>query len=234
VDAATRRAVSFEALLRGPGGGPPTSVLDAVSSGQRAEFEAEARARAIRLAAHFGIGCQLNLNCVPSSFVHADETASSIRDIASQAGLRVGQIVLEITEQEAIGDRTAFLRSIRAYQRAGVRIAIDDFGAGHSGLNLLADLQPDSLKLDMHLIRAIHERGPRQAIVRAVVQACADLAIDVVAEGVECVPEYQCCRDLGIDLFQGFLFAKPGFECLPAPDFPGGVLADERSRRAAA
>jgi len=72
----------------------------------------------------------------------------------------------------------------------------------------------------MQLVRDIAGNGPRQAIVRAVVQACVDLGIDVVAEGVESLAEYHWFRDEGVELFQGYLFARPGFECLPPAHLP--------------
>ena len=75
----------------------------------------------------------------------------------------------------------------------------------------------------MHLVRGIESRGPRQAIVRAVAQACGDLGIDVIAEGVETVAEYEWFVQHGVRLFQGYLFAKPGFECFPDVTFPASA-----------
>jgi EAL domain-containing protein (putative c-di-GMP-specific phosphodiesterase class I) len=96
--------------------------------------------------------------------------------------------------------------------------AIDDFGAGHSGLNMLADFQPDVIKIDMALTRAINIDPVRHEIARAVIDLCARLHISVVAEGVETLDEAVTLRDLGVRLFQGYLFAKPGLESLPAVD----------------
>ena len=110
-----------------------------------------------------------------------------------------------------------------------MRVAIDDFGAGHSGLNLLAEFQPDLLKLDMNLVRDIHTHGPRQAIVRGILQTCGDLAIDVIAEGVETEPEFAWFEAHDVELFQGYFFAKSGFECLPGFRF-GDDEVDGKSR----
>jgi EAL domain-containing protein (putative c-di-GMP-specific phosphodiesterase class I) len=90
--------------------------------------------------------------------------------------------------------------------------AIDDFGAGFAGLNLLADFQPDIIKLDMELIRGIDQSRTRQAIVRGTVGICAELGIKVIAEGVETPDECSALQDLGISLLQGYLFSKPLFE----------------------
>jgi len=89
--------------------------------------------------------------------------------------------------------------------------AIDDFGAGHAGLNLLAEFQPDLLKLDLRLVRNIERNGPKQAIVRGIRRTCTDLGIEIIAEGVESKDEYRWFRDEGVKLFQGYLFARPAF-----------------------
>ncbi|MEO1133392.1 MAG: EAL domain-containing protein, partial [Cyanobacteria bacterium J06639_1] len=103
---------------------------------------------------------------------------------------------------------------IRHYQQTGFLTAIDDFGAGYAGLNLLADLQTDLIKLDMALIRDIHRSHSRQAIVRGILQVCRDLSIRVVAEGVETREEFVMLRNFGVELFQGYYFAKPAFQSL--------------------
>ena len=90
---------------------------------------------------------------------------------------------------EAIGDPAKFAKVIAEYRRTGMRFAIDDFGAGYSGLGLLAEFQPDIVKLDMALVRDIHSHGPRQSIVRATAQVCVGVGIDLVVEGEETVEE---------------------------------------------
>lgn len=101
---------------------------------------------------------------------------------------------------------------------AGVLLAIDDFGAGSSGLNLLADFQPDILKLDRHLVSNVAQSGPRQSIMRAVLQVCDELGIDVIAEGLETFAEAEWFQRAGVPYWQGYLFGQPGFRCLPMPD----------------
>jgi EAL domain-containing protein (putative c-di-GMP-specific phosphodiesterase class I) len=103
---------------------------------------------------------------------------------------------------------------LREYREFGFKTAIDDFGAGYSGLNLLADFQPDLIKLDMALIRDIHRDRVRQAIVRGVVGMCAELGVEVIAEGIEHPEERDFLADCGIYLMQGFWFAKPAFEAM--------------------
>jgi EAL domain-containing protein (putative c-di-GMP-specific phosphodiesterase class I) len=107
-------------------------------------------------------------------------------------------------------------------------LAIDDFGAGYSGLNLLASFQPDQVKLDMELIHGIESHGPRQAIVRAVSQVCYDLGIDLIAEGVETMGEYRWLANAGVRLLQGYVLAKPAFESFPMVNYPLSVAQPNR------
>ncbi len=90
--------------------------------------------------------------------------------------------------------------------------AIDDFGAGFAGLSLLAEFQPDIIKLDVELIHDIDKLLVKQAIARGVVQICTDPGVRIIAEGVESVKQYQFLRRFSITLMQGFLFSKPLFE----------------------
>ena len=128
------------------------------------------------------------------------------------------RVVLEITERaslEHIGnvrDRVARLRAL------GFRIALDDLGAGYAGLTSFAQLEPEFVKLDMALIRGIHENDMKRKIVRSMVELCHDMGKSIIAEGVEVVEERQAVVDLGCDLLQGYLLGRPskGTPALPA------------------
>jgi EAL domain-containing protein (putative c-di-GMP-specific phosphodiesterase class I) len=100
------------------------------------------------------------------------------------------------------------------YKRFGFQTAVDDFGAGFAELKMLARFQPDILKIDMDLIRGVDLYKARQAIVNGTVAMCEQLGIRALAEGVETVTEFIWLRDAGIELFQGYLFGRPGFEQL--------------------
>jgi EAL domain-containing protein (putative c-di-GMP-specific phosphodiesterase class I) len=220
VDAVARNVVSYEALIRGPRDEPAFQVLDRIANRDKYQFDAESRAMAIALAAKLGLDCELNLNFLPQGLYVSAASISSTLTAAARHHLPIERIVLEVTEGEVIADHVHFAARLNEYRSMGMKVAIDDFGAGYSGLNLLADFQPDQVKIDMNLVRGIERHGPRQAIVRAVAQACEDLGIDVIAEGVETVQEYRWFMDLGIRLFQGYLFARPGFETLPRAHYP--------------
>lgn len=221
VDTKRRRIDSFEALVRGPNGEGADWVMGQMNAQKLRQFDIDARLQAIALAGELQLAVRLNLNLLPDSVEAAGSTAlTSTVDMATLAGLKVEQLVLEVSERDVIRNTQAFVARANLCRSLGVRFAIDDFGAGYSGLNLLADFQPESVKLDMVLVRDVHSKGPRQAITRGVLRTCEDLGIDVIAEGVETIDEYHWLFDEGIHLFQGYLFAKPGFEQLPAAHFP--------------
>ncbi|MCL4818200.1 MAG: EAL domain-containing response regulator [Vicinamibacteria bacterium] len=122
---------------------------------------------------------------------------------------RAGSIVLEITEQAPLHAGTDLRARLEELRAAGFRIALDDLGAGHSNLNSFTAVEPDFVKLDMALIRDIDREPVKRRLVRAMVETCHDLGIAVVAEGLERPGERAVVVELGCDLLQGFLLARP-------------------------
>jgi EAL domain-containing protein (putative c-di-GMP-specific phosphodiesterase class I) len=221
VDTELREVFAYEALIRGPANEPAGTVFNAIESSHLHAFDRSARAQAIVMAASLGLRVGLSLNFLPRALETLPDAISSTFDAVRRAGLSPRRIYLEVTENELIGDAAKFSETLGQCRTAGMRLAIDDFGSGYSGLNLLADFQPDVLKIDMNLVRDIDSKGPRQAIVRAVIQACADLGIEVIAEGAETNAEYRWFKRTGVKLFQGYLFGRPTFESLSQPEFFG-------------
>jgi EAL domain-containing protein (putative c-di-GMP-specific phosphodiesterase class I) len=220
VDTVAHKVFSYEALIRGPGNEPALAVLKQVAYGNRHRFDQDGRAVAIALAVRLGIECRLSLNFLPRSLHSLPGSILHTLEAADRCGLARQRIILEVTEGEVIDNHVEFAQLINEYRSLGLKVAIDDFGAGYSGLNLLAEFQPDHIKLDMNLVRGIESRGPRQAIVRAIAQVCRDLGIEVIAEGVETAQEYRWFADQGVRLFQGYLFARPAFESFPPVHYP--------------
>ena len=220
VDIHAREVFSYEALMRGPRNEPAYQILEQVSADRLFLFDQEARVAAIELATSLGISCLLNLNLLPQSLHSGPASIVTTMEAALRANLPIERLVLEVTEGEIIQDQAQFAGLINEYRAFGMKLAIDDFGAGYSGLNLLANFQPDQVKLDMKLIRSVDSHGPRQAIIRAVSQVCCDLGIDIIAEGVETMGEYRWLENTGVRLLQGYLLAKPAFESFPLVNFP--------------
>jgi blue light- and temperature-responsive anti-repressor len=215
VDTESGTVFAHEALVRGPRGESAASVFQAVDPALLHQFDRQARIGAIALASELGLSNLLSLNFLPLGLELLPDAIESLLEAAAAAQRSPRDLILEVTEGELIHDTRRFASRLNEYRSHGLRMAIDDFGAGYSGLNLLCDFQPDVIKLDMYLVRDIDSSGPRQAIVRAVIQACDDLGVEVIAEGVESVAEYDWFRRIGVRLFQGYLFGKPGFRSLP-------------------
>ncbi|MEY4582135.1 MAG: hypothetical protein RL701_6838 [Pseudomonadota bacterium] len=117
--------------------------------------------------------------------------------------------VLELTERVALDTISDIVQRIAHLRSLGYRIAVDDIGAGYSGLNSFATVQPDFVKLDITLVRGLNNDPVRRRLVQLLAELCSDLGIFVVAEGVETEPERDALVELGVDLLQGYLFARP-------------------------
>jgi len=206
---------SYEALVRTADNQSAMFVFEKVAEDELPTFSEKISIDAIELAGKLGLATKLNLNFFPSSMESSSTAISSVIEAAGRNHISPDQIIVEILEREFVHNFDKFNESINQCRSAGICLAIDDFGSGYAGLNLLADFQPEYIKLDIHLIRSIYNMGPRQAIVHGIMRACADLGIIVLAEGVETLDEYLWLKDQGIELFQGWLFAKPTFEKLP-------------------
>ncbi len=133
----------------------------------------------------------------------------NLYDPSSILARDASRVILEITERarlESVGDPKPHIRRLRDL---GYRIAIDDIGAGYSGLTSFVTLAPELLKVDMSLVRDVEKSDVKRRLVKALVDLCVDLETPLIAEGVETVAERDCLVELGCDLFQGYLFARP-------------------------
>jgi blue light- and temperature-responsive anti-repressor len=219
-DIESRTVFAYEALVRGARGESAGEVFASVCSESLHQFDHDARMSAVALAARLGLRTKISLNLLPGSLDAQPRSLDALLERATQSGLLAEQLLIEVTEGEVIQRPKEFIQLLNRYRTYGVRLAIDDFGAGYSGLNLLADFQPDLIKLDMHLVRDVDRAGPRQAIARGILQVCDDLGIEVIAEGVETPGEYRWFKRAGIRLFQGYLLGRPALEALKSPVFP--------------
>ncbi len=214
---------AYEALVRGSDGSSAAGVLARVNDTNRYAFDQACRVRAVELAARLGVDCRLSINFLPNAVYQPEACIRATLEAARRTGFPVERIIFEVAEHENAQDREHLNRILRAYRRQGLRTAIDDFGAGYAGLGLLADFQPDMLKIDMALVRGICTDPVRQAIVRSIVSMGESLGIAVIAEGVETEDELRPLRAMGVHLFQGYLFARPAVEALPPVQWPAGA-----------
>ncbi|WP_374473442.1 EAL domain-containing protein [Arenimonas sp.] len=215
VSLSRREVFAYEALARGPAGEPAAEVFKHVDESTRYRFDQACRVKAIELASRLKMPTYLSINFMPNAVYRPELCIRTTLEAAETYGFPIDRIVFEITEGEQVDDRAHLRDIVRHYQKRGFLTAIDDFGAGYSGLNLLADVRTDLVKLDMALVRNVHEDAGRRAIIRGVSLMCADLGMKLIAEGVETREELACLAGLGIDLFQGYLLARPAFQALP-------------------
>jgi EAL domain-containing protein (putative c-di-GMP-specific phosphodiesterase class I) len=211
VDLEMRTIYAHEALVRGANGEGAWSVLSRVTDDNRYQFDQACRVQAIKGAAELGIRERLSINFLPNAVYQPAACIQSTFAAAREYGFPLENIIFEVTEGEKVQDRPHLVNIFREYHRFGFRTAIDDFGAGYAGLDLLSEYQPDLIKLDMGLVRDIDQSKPKQAIVRGVLAMCGELGITVLAEGIETAAERDFLRAQGVRLMQGYLFAKPAF-----------------------
>lgn len=214
VDVNLRSVYGHEALVRGPNGESAASVLAQVNEDNRYRFDQACRVKAIKGASALGMAEHLSINFLPNAIYKPELCIRTTLEAARTHGFPVDRIIFEVTEGERVDDGPWFASILREYQRCGFKTAIDDFGAGFAGLSLLADFQPDLIKIDMGLVRNIDTDRARRTIVQNLVRMCEDMKILVIAEGIETAPERDALRDTGIHLMQGYFFARPAFQAV--------------------
>jgi len=214
VNLATRTIYAHEALVRGPNGESAASVLAQVNDGNRYSFDQLCRVKAVAGAARLGMRESLSINFMPNAVYRPEACIQSTFKAAREYNFPIEKIIFEVTEGERVRDRAHLVNIFQEYERFGFRNAIDDFGAGYAGLNLLAEYQPHLIKIDMDLVRNVDTSNARQIIIKSIVSMCRDLDIIVLAEGIETRAERDFLASLGIELMQGYWFSKPVFRGL--------------------
>lgn len=220
VNLSTGAIFAHEALVRGSAGESAGSLLGKLNADNLYSFDQACRITALEWAARLQVPAMVSINFMPNAVYKAETCIRATLEAAKRFNFPLQRIIFEVTEQEQVLDIDHLSGILRAYRKQGFMTAIDDFGAGYAGLNLLADFQPDLIKLDMQLIRNIDQDSVRQILVEATLQMCRKLDIRVIAEGIESLAELRTLQAMGVELFQGYLLAKPAFEALPEIHLP--------------
>jgi len=224
VDVETGRIFAFEALVRGSNGEGAGAVLARVTPENRYAFDQRCRVAAIEGAVAAGIletDARLSINFLPNAVYSPAACIQLTLKTARENSFPIDRVIFEFTENEEMTDTAHVKNIVDTYRKMGFATAIDDFGAGHAGLGLLANFQTDYIKLDMDLVRGIEGSLPRRLIIEGVIRIADSLGITIIAEGIETEAEYDALRAIGVRYIQGYLFARPGFKCLPAVTVPG-------------
>lgn len=212
VRASSGEIFAYEALMRTPSEllRSPPEVLDVAEQlGRVWDVGRAVRARAASLIRAWHHSALLFVNLHP-----ADLSDPELHDDTAPLAEASQTVVFEITERTSIERVEHASEGVERLRRRGMRIAVDDLGSGYSGLNSIARLEPEFVKIDMALVRGLDTDKRRQKLVTSMTAVCHDLGIQVVAEGIETMPERVACSDAGVDFLQGYLIARPG------PPFP--------------
>ncbi len=228
VDLAAGEVWGYEALVRGTEGQGAGAVLSAVNEANRYVFDQACRVKAIELAGTnmpAASNARLSINFMPNAVYEPRACIRATLAAAARTQFNPHRLMFEFTENERMDDVAHIANIIAEYKRMGFLTALDDFGAGYAGLGLLARFQPDLIKIDMELIRGVDASHARQSIVAGIVGIARQLGVTVLAEGVETEAELTALRAAGIQLFQGFYFAKPRLEMFETRDDMAEKLA---------
>lgn len=209
VDLGTGRLVGYEALTRFADGTRPDAMFAlAARCGLGPQMEAAAVSAALAHARRHGVGVPVWVNVSPASLGSA-HMREALLDYAAD------QLVVEITEHAVVADYDVLNDHLVALREHGVRVAVDDAGAGYASLQHILRLRPDVIKLDLGLIRDIEDDPVRQALAHSLGAFGRSIGSQVLAEGIESRSELDALHRLGVDLGQGYLLARPG--PLPGP-----------------
>jgi len=223
--------LGLEALSRGPVGTQQHSPMNlfhaAAATDLVFELDRHCRRRAFRTARDLPLPYRLFVNVVPASMYDPDFQGTSLIRLLEGLGLSPERIVLEVSEQYAIENYTLFVEALQNFTQMGFSIAVDDIGAGYSGLEKIAHLNPRYLKFDMQLVRDIDESHVKREMARALKTFADKMESQIIAEGIEREGEQRACADLGLHFGQGYLLARPApletFNLGPAlPSSAGG------------
>ena len=224
---ASNAVLGYEALSRGPSGTgleTPMALFGTAELFDR-EYELDSLCRRRALSNARGIASDqlLFLNILPTCIQDPDFQAAHVRETLAELGLGPRNLVLEISERQAISNFPIFREAIDHFSGLGFRIALDDTGSGFSSLEAALELQPDFLKIDMSLVRSIEDSPEKQEVLRGLQSLSAKMGSQVIAEGIETAQELAVIRSLGIEFGQGFYLGRGGatLSGTPRPLTPG-------------
>lgn len=205
--------IGYEALSRGPHGSTlerPDALFSAAAEGDLTwELEYLCRTKALEKAKDIIASKMLFINVDPKIIDDHRFQKGLTREFLQNYSAGTGNIIFEITEKTAISDYKSFCRILDNYKSQGYRIAIDDTGAGYSGLKTLAQTRPHFIKVDMDLVRDIDKDGLKQAMMKALCDIAAITGSQMIAEGIETRDELDTLVAIGVPYGQGFYLQKP-------------------------
>ncbi|MBG0789591.1 MAG: GGDEF domain-containing protein [Desulfovibrionaceae bacterium] len=213
LDFRTDNILGWEALARGPENSSfrsPVMLFETAEKlGRLFALEKHCREVAVRNVGELRTGQKLFLNIHPKTMADPAFTPGQTLALMEQSGLTPDNVVFEITERHSVQDFDLFYRTLDHYRSQGFQVAVDDAGAGYAGLSLIAELQPDFIKLDKSLITDIHKDPVKRALVETTVTFADKIGARIISEGIETKAQAVCLKEIGVHCGQGYFLARP-------------------------
>jgi diguanylate cyclase (GGDEF)-like protein len=213
VDLASGMVIGFEGLIRpAPETGfadPMSLVASAASVGRSVELDHACIATIAREARGLSNQQLLSINVSPRFLEAPQFSVEWIVNVLAAEGIEPSRVIIELTERETVEDVVRLQRNLTLLQRAGVRVAADDVGAGNAGLRLLSQFRFDIVKLDLTLVQDSAQRDSSRAVLRSLRELAARSGSYTVAEGVETLGQLRLVREIGVTAGQGYLLSRP-------------------------
>ncbi len=231
VSLAKRENFSYEALIRGPSDSPLHNPLNLFSAAERFKqslaLERVCRKTSIEQYSTLKLSQKLFLNISPEVLLDSAFKKGETLAVLKKMGIPASRVVIEITEHQPTDNYEVMRNAIKHYREMGFEIALDDLGAGYSGLRLWTELMPDYVKIDRHFIQDIDKDSVKLNFVRSIQSmAAAATNCQVIAEGVETEAEYHAVEKIGVAFCQGYYFARPA--AVPVLNIPEGLFKQNR------
>jgi len=208
--------IGYEALSRGPKGSrleQPGMLFGAAAESNRLwELEYLCRRKAIERSKEICKNKKIFINVDPKVILDEKYKIGFTKEFLAKNDMDPTNIIFEITERTCVEDYRGFLRVINNYTEQGYEIAIDDTGAGYSGLRMLAEIHPQYIKIDMELVRDIDKKRINQALIKALRDFADSTGMNVIAEGIETIDELNTLIGLNVEYGQGYLLQRPSEE----------------------
>lgn len=223
IDLRKRAILGYESLTRGPEDTPyhkPIALFEAATRlGLESELEIVCRKNSIRAFAELGLDAKLFLNISPGALTHPGFKKGKTLRYLEEFAISPERVVIEVTEQHKTRGYRLLADALAHYRSMGFTVALDDLGAGYSGLRLWTEVLPDYIKIDKHFVRNLHNDRIKSSFVISLFRMASASNCQVIAEGVELEEELKVLQKIGITFVQGYYFARP--ESIPLRTLEG-------------
>lgn len=212
LDGASREPIGYEALTRGPPGrlhSPLALIRAASKAGMGVDLERACLSCALGTYRQLRLKGRLFLNVLPQTLLDWHDFADWLSDQLATAHIDPHDIVIELTEHGISEDETLLSAAVAPLRALGCDIAIDDLGAGSSGLKTWSAIRPDYVKVDRYFVAGVEKDAVRSEILRSVVDMGRVTGCRIIAEGVENREQFALALELGVDYLQGYLLGQP-------------------------